>query len=83
MLVSAKQETANNRILKRFKAFHFNLGIVYPTTYKSAPKRIISRSFALSYVLPVVLRFTRYPTYNNGKKSIFVNYCISAICKII
>ena len=60
MLVSAKQETANNRILKRFKAFHFNLGIVYPTTYKSAPKRIISRSFALSYI---ILRFTRYPTY--------------------
>ena len=51
VLVSAKQATADKRILKRFKAFHFNLGIVYPTTYKSAPKRIISRSFALSYVI--------------------------------
>ena len=87
MLVSAKQETADKRILKRFKAFHFNLGIVYPTTYKSAPKRLILRYFALSYVLPVILHcypLSYLPTYkNNGKKSIFVNYCNSAICKII
>ena len=58
VLVSAKQETADKRILKRFKAFHFNLGIVYPPTYKSAPKRFILRYFALSYILPVIL-----PTY--------------------
>ena len=51
VLVSAKQETADKRILKRFKAFHFNLGIVYPPTYKSAPKRLILRYFALSYVI--------------------------------
>jgi hypothetical protein len=63
VLVSAKQETADKRILKRFKAFHLNLGIVYPPTYKSAPKRFILRYFALSYVLPVILRFTRYPTF--------------------
>ena len=55
VLVSAKQETADKRILKRFKAFHFNLGIVYPTTYESAPKRLILRYFALSYViLPII-----------------------------
>lgn len=63
VLVSAKQATADKRILKRFKAFHFNLGIVYPPTYKSAPKRFILRYFALSYILPVILRFARYPTY--------------------
>ena len=86
VLVSAKQETADKRILKRFKAFHLNLGIVYPPTYKSAPKRFILRYFALSYILPVILRFTRYPIYLptiTAKKSIFVNYCNSAICKII
>ena len=60
VLVSAKQATADKRILKRFKAFYLNLDIVYLPTYKSAPKRIISRSFALSYI---ILRFTRYPTY--------------------
>ena len=63
VLVSAKQETADKRILKRFKTFCLNLGIVYPTTYKSAPKRFILRYFALSYILPVILRFARYPTY--------------------
>ena len=71
VLVSAKQATADKRILKRFKAFYLNLDIVYLPTYKSAPKRIISRSFALSYVLPVILHcypLSYLPTYNNGKK---------------
>ena len=71
MLVSAKQETADKRILKRFKTFYLHLGIVYPPTYESAPKRLILRYFALSYVLPVILHcypLSYLPTYNNGKK---------------
>ena len=71
VLVSAKQETADKRILKRFKTFYLHLGIVYPPTYESAPKRLILRYFALSYVLPVILHcypLSYLPTYNNGKK---------------